>query len=112
MSGYRETNLIRAAFVMNCLIHTKNKIGTLAQNVSDLYSKLLSTIELLEPEKKSGHDIKRVRVDFPRAASHELKAPVTARNATLENMILGIRKYLDYSACPRSVKKWSSSFPG
>ncbi len=33
---------------------------------------------------------------FLRAASHELKTPITALNATLENMILGIGKYKDY----------------
>ena len=36
-------------------------------------------------------------MDFLRAASHELKTPVTALNATLENMILGVGKYQDYT---------------
>ena len=35
---------------------------------------------------------------FLRAASHELKTPVTALNATLENMILGVGKYQDCTA--------------
>lgn len=36
-------------------------------------------------------------MDFLRAASHELKTPVTALNAILENMILGVGKYKDYN---------------
>jgi len=79
----------------NCFIHTKDEIGTLAQNVNDLYSNLLSTIEHLEREKDAVRDMERAKVDFLRAASHELKTPVTALNATLENMILGVGKYQD-----------------
>ena len=81
----------------SCPIHTKDEIGTLAQNVNDLYSNLLSTIEHLEREKDAVRDMEQAKVDFLRAASHELKTPVTALNATLENMILGIGKYQDYA---------------
>ena len=55
----------------NCPIHTKDEIGTLAQNVNDLYSNLLSTIEHLEREKDAVRDMERTKVDFLRAASHE-----------------------------------------
>ncbi len=41
-------------------------------------------------------EIEKSKVDFLRAASHELKTPVTALNSTLENMILGVGKYKDY----------------
>lgn len=82
----------------SCPIHTKDEIGILAQNVNDLYSNLLSTIEHLEREKNAVRDMERAKVDFLRAASHELKTPVTALNATLENMILGVGKYQDYAA--------------
>lgn len=73
----------------NCPIYTKDEIGTLAQNVNDLYSNRLSTIEHLEREKDAVRDMKQAKVDFLRAASHELKTPVTALNATLEkNFVL------------------------
>ena len=36
-----------------------------------------------------------VETDFLRAASHELKTPVTAVNVMLENMIFGVGKYKD-----------------
>ncbi|MEH2938472.1 sensor histidine kinase [Lawsonibacter sp. JLR.KK007] len=95
----------------SCPIHTKDEIGTLAQNVNDLYSNLLSTIEHLEREKDAVRDMERAKVDFLRAASHELKTPVTALNATLENMILGVGKYQDYAAylpeCKEMVEQLS-----
>lgn len=95
----------------NCPIHTKDEIGTLAQNVNKLYSGLLSTIEHLEREKDAVRDMEREKVDFLRAASHELKTPVTALNATLENMILGVGKYQDYVAylpeCKEMVEQLS-----
>ena len=95
----------------NCPIHTKDEIGTLAQNVNDLYSNLLSTIEHLEREKDAVRDMERAKVDFLRAASHELKTPVTALNATLENMILGVEKYQDYATylpeCKEMVEQLS-----
>ena len=95
----------------NCPIHTKDEIGTLARNVNDLYSNLLSTIEHLEREKDAVRDMERAKVDFLRVASHELKTPVTALNATLENMILGVGKYQDYATylpeCKEVVERLS-----
>ena len=74
------------------------QIGRLADNINDLYQSLLSTIESLEIEKQRVNESEKSKVDFLRAASHELKTPVTALNAILENMILGIGKYKDYDA--------------
>ena len=100
----------------SCPIHTKDEIGTLAQNVNDLYSNLLSTIEHLEREKDAVRDMERAKVDFLRAASHELKTPVTALNATLENMILGVGKYQDYATylpeCKEMVEQLSGMIHG
>ena len=96
---------------VSCFIQTKDEIGTLAQNVSELYANLLSTIEQLEREKDAVRDMERAKVDFLRAASHELKTPVTALNATLENMILGVGKYQDYAVylpeCKEMVEQLS-----
>lgn len=94
VSTERMMKLDRTA---TCTIHSKDEIGLLAQNVNDLYSNLLSTIEHLEQEKDRVSEMERAKVDFLRAASHELKTPVTALNATLENMILGVGKYQDYA---------------
>lgn len=81
-----------------CMVHTEDEIGVLSRNVNALYGSLLATIEHLEREKDAVRDMERSRADFLRAASHELKTPVTALNATLENMILGVGKYRDYTA--------------
>lgn len=79
-----------------CTVHAADEIGSLAHNVNELYANLLSTIEHLEQEKDRVREMERAKADFLRAASHELKTPVTALNATLENMILGVGKYQDY----------------
>ena len=79
-----------------CDLHSQNEIGVLAENVNMLYKNLLSTIENLELEKERVHESEKSKVDFLRVASHELKTPVTALNAILENMILGVGKYRDY----------------
>ena len=96
---------------VSCPIQTKDEIGALAQNVNDLYSNLLTTIEHLEREKDAVREMEQSKVDFLRAASHELKTPVTALNATLENMILGVGKYQDYATylpeCKEMVEQLS-----
>ncbi len=79
-----------------CKINSKDEIGILADNINHLYKSLLSAIESLEIEKQRVSESERSKADFLRAASHELKTPVTALNATLENMILGVGKYKDY----------------
>ena len=89
----------------SCSICSEDETGTLAQNVNALYSNLLSTIRHLEQEKNTVRDMERAKADFLRAASHELKTPVTALNATLENMILGVGKYQDYAACLPACKE-------
>ena len=71
-------------------------ISHIFHNINHLYQSLLSAIESLEIEKRRVSESEKSKADFLRAASHELKTPVTALNATLENMILGVGKYKDY----------------
>lgn len=78
-----------------CELRTKDEIGMLADNINSLYQNLLAAIENLQIEKQRVREMEQSKVDFMRAASHELKTPLTALNATLENMILGIGKYRD-----------------
>lgn len=79
-----------------CEINSKDEIGALGENINSLYHSLLSVVESLEAEKQRVSENEKSKVDFLRAASHELKTPVTALNATLENMILKVGKYKDY----------------
>ena len=103
--------MMRLDRTATCTIRSKDEIGLLAQNVNNLYTNLLSTIEHLEQEKDRVSEMERAKVDFLRAASHELKTPVTALNATLENMILGVGKYQDYATylpeCKEMVERLS-----
>ena len=97
---------------VRCSVYSQDEIGVLAKNINELYSNLLSTIEHLEQEKDRVSEMEQAKVDFLRAASHELKTPVTALNATLENMILGVGKYRDYDArlpeCREMVEQFSA----
>lgn len=79
-----------------CSITTRDEIGTLAANVNDLYENLLRTIESLETELKKVGAAERAKADFLRAASHELKTPVTAVSVIMDNMILGVGKYKNH----------------
>ena len=81
-----------------CPAGAGGEIGELARDVNRLYAGLLSTIRQLEGEKEALGRLERAKVDFLRAASHELKTPVTALRATLENMALGVEGYRDWEA--------------
>lgn len=78
-----------------CESATGDEIGLLADNINSLYQTLLLTIKELEQEIHKVEKAEIQKTDFLRAASHELKTPVTAVNAMLENMILNVGKYKD-----------------
>lgn len=80
-----------------CPVDTQDEIGMLAGNVNNLYHTLLSTIHDLEQEIQKVEIADAQKTNFLRAASHELKTPVTAVSAMLENMLLGIGKYKDHA---------------
>ena len=82
-----------------CRISSQDELGELANDVNQLYHRLLCMIENLELEKEKTSENERAKIDFLRSASHELKTPVTALNAMLENMILGVGRYQDYDDC-------------
>ena len=82
-----------------CLISSQDELVELANDVNQLYHRLLCMIENLELEKEKTSENERAKIDFLRSASHELKTPVTALNAILENMILGVGRYQDYDDC-------------
>lgn len=88
-----------------CPINSLDEIGMLAAGINHLYSGLLKTIEQLEEETKRVSEAEKSKLDFLRAASHELKTPVTALNAILENMLLGIGKYKDRDTYLRECQK-------
>ena len=80
-----------------CEVHTHDEIETLADNINSMYVSLLKTIHDLELEIHKVEEMEVQKTNLLRSASHELKTPVTAVNAMLENMILNVGKYKDHS---------------
>ena len=79
-----------------CHVGTQDEIGILSENVNALYQSLLTTIDNLQEENARVREAEAAKVDFLRAASHELKTPVTALGGMLDNMIMGIGRYRDW----------------
>ena len=76
-----------------CQIKSKDEFGALADNINGLYDNLLSTIDSLEAELTKVSAAEKAKTEFLRAASHELKTPVTAASVIMDNMLLGVGKY-------------------
>lgn len=79
-----------------CRVNGRDEIGVLSENINQLYNSLLSTIDELQKENVRVTEAEGAKVDFLRAASHELKTPVTGLCALLDNMIMGIGRYRDW----------------
>lgn len=80
----------------SCQIKTNDEIGILATQINQLYQNLICTVDHLQEEKDKVIEAEKQKIHFLRSASHELKTPVTALNAMLENMILKVGKYSNY----------------
>lgn len=79
-----------------CKAETQDEIGVLSENINNLYRSLLDTIEDIQRESARVSEAEAAKTDFLRAASHELKTPVTALCGMLDNMIMGIGRYGDW----------------
>lgn len=86
-------NLNKEAF---CKVETEDEIGILAANVNSLYENLLNTIVSLEEEIKNVSESEKIKVDFLRSASHELKTPLMSIYIMIENMLYDIGKYKNH----------------
>lgn len=94
-----------------CKVNTEDEIGVLARNINSLYGNLLNTIASLEEEIENVSKSEKMKVDFLRSASHELKTPLMSIHIMLENMILDIGKYKNHyvylEKCKEIVNKLS-----
>lgn len=81
---------------IKCILKTGDEFEELSDNINQLYDNLFITIQELKEQIYEVQESEQSKVDFLYAASHELKTPVTACNAILENMILKIGKYSNY----------------
>lgn len=95
-----------------CKVDTEDEIGVLAKNINSLYNNLLNTIASLEEEIENVSKSEKMKVDFLRSASHELKTPLMSIHIMLENMILDIGKYKNHyvylEKCKEIVGKLSN----
>jgi len=69
-----------------CLVKSEDEIGMVAENINVLYDTLWHTIESLEQKVDDISAIEKEKIEFLRAASHELKTPLTSLSILLENM--------------------------
>jgi len=79
-----------------CRVRARDEFADLAENINSLYRNLLSTIKSLEGELQKVGEAERTKTEFLRAASHELKTPVTALSVILDNMLLGVGRYRNH----------------
>ena len=70
-----------------------DEVGELKQQINDLYSTLLRTIDNLEFKNKEILKLEKLKYDFFKGASHELKTPLASLKIILENMKYNIGKY-------------------
>ena len=74
-------------------VNSRDEIGVLGRNINELYQNLWQTIRSLEHENKRITQLEKEKIAFLRAASHELKTPLSALRIMLENMQLNIGEY-------------------
>lgn len=74
-------------------VDSTNEIGQLKVQINDLYTTLLDSIDDLESKNEEIIKLEKLKYDFFRGASHELKTPVASLKIILENMKYNIGKY-------------------
>lgn len=74
-------------------VETEDEIGLLGENINTLYDTLWHTIESLEQKINDISVVEKEKIEFLRAASHELKTPLTSLSILLENMQYKVGKY-------------------
>ncbi len=76
-------------------VNSSDEVGELKEQINDLYSTLLRTIDDLEFKNKEIVKLEKLKYDFFKGASHELKTPLASIKIILENMKYNIGKYKD-----------------
>lgn len=76
-------------------VESSDEIGQLKAQINDLYVTLLELIDDLEVKNEEIIKLEKLKFDFFRGASHELKTPLASLKIILENMKYNIGKYKD-----------------
>ena len=74
-------------------VDSSDEIGHLKDQINDLYFTLLKSIDDLEFKNREIIKLERLKYDFLKGASHELKTPLASLKIILENMKYNIGKY-------------------
>ena len=74
-------------------IDSNDEIGELKAQINDLYETLLDSISNLELKNKEILRLEKIKYDFFKGASHELKTPLASLKIILENMKYNVGKY-------------------
>ena len=74
-------------------VDSTNEAGQLKGQINDLYATLLKLIDDLEVKNEEIVKLEKLKYDFFRGASHELKTPLASLKIILENMKYNIGKY-------------------
>ena len=74
-------------------VESSDEIGQLKAQINDLYVTLLELIDDLEVKNEEIIKLEKLKFDFFRGASHELKTPLASLKIILENMKYNIGKY-------------------
>lgn len=74
-------------------IDSNDEIGQLKAQINDLYETILDSISNLELKNKEILRLEKIKYDFFKGASHELKTPLASLKIILENMKYNVGKY-------------------
>ena len=76
-------------------VDSKDEIGNLKEQINSLYQHLLTVIADLHEKNEAILQLEKMKVEFLRGASHELKTPLASLKILLENMKANIGRYKD-----------------
>lgn len=76
-------------------VDSKDEIGQLKEQINSLYSTLLKSIDDVEIKNSEILKLEKLKYDFLKGSSHELKTPLASLKIILENMKYKIGKYKD-----------------
>ncbi|KXT74436.1 Sensor histidine kinase VncS [Streptococcus sp. DD10] len=76
-------------------VDSQDEIGQLKEQINRLYHHLLTAISDISQKNTAILKLERMKIEFLRGASHELKTPLASLHILLENMLYKVGRYKD-----------------